>query len=312
MKTDFIPKVSIIIPVYNGSNYLRESIDAALAQNYGNLEVIVVNDGSRDGGKTDAIASSYGNRIRYFYKENGGVSTALNFGIQQMKGEYFSWLSHDDLYSNSKISDGVELLSRYDVVEREKMIAFTSGYYIDSESKKVKQFPNLFQKGKIYSGTEVVMEMLRGNTLNGCCMLIPKRAFNECGVFDEKLRYSQDALMWYIMFSSGYKLVSDNKLNVMYRLHRNQASKLRRDLFLHDTILSSKVLIPLLGEQKEFLYLYAKRIAKLDCRIAVNLCKDYARQKELFSPVEYLKLDLFCCYGKVRNFIKTIRNRLLR
>ena len=71
MKSDFNPKVSIVIPVYNGRNYMRDAIDSALAQTYKNIEVIVINDGSNDNGETDKIAKSYGNRIRYFSKENG-------------------------------------------------------------------------------------------------------------------------------------------------------------------------------------------------------------------------------------------------
>ena len=76
------PLVSIVMPVYNGSNYMREAIDSALAQTYSNIEVIVVNDGSNDDGKTDAIAKEYGDRIRYFIKENGGCASALNLGIK--------------------------------------------------------------------------------------------------------------------------------------------------------------------------------------------------------------------------------------
>ena len=94
MKQQMQPTVSIIIPVYNGSNYLQEAIDSALAQTYPNCEILVINDGSCDEGKTEAIALSYGDRIRYFKKENGGVASALNMGIRQMTGEYFSWLSH--------------------------------------------------------------------------------------------------------------------------------------------------------------------------------------------------------------------------
>ena len=58
------PLVSIVIPVYNGSNYMREAIDSALSQTYKNIEVIVVNDGSNDGGETERIALYYCERIR--------------------------------------------------------------------------------------------------------------------------------------------------------------------------------------------------------------------------------------------------------
>ena len=92
------PLVSIVIPVYNGADYLSECIDSALAQTYSNIEILVINDGSVDDGATEAVAQSYGDRIRYFRKENGGVSSALNLGIQHMRGDYFSWLSHDDRY----------------------------------------------------------------------------------------------------------------------------------------------------------------------------------------------------------------------
>lgn len=71
MKT-FSPKVSIVIPVYNGANFLARAIKSALSQTYRNIEVLVINDGSRDRGATEAIAKSFGKKIRYFYKKNGG------------------------------------------------------------------------------------------------------------------------------------------------------------------------------------------------------------------------------------------------
>lgn len=90
--------------------YMREAIDSALAQTYDNVEVIVVNDGSSDNEKTDAIARSYGERIRYFVKDNGGCASALNFGVPKMRGSYFSWLSHDDRYHPNKMAHQIEIL----------------------------------------------------------------------------------------------------------------------------------------------------------------------------------------------------------
>ena len=103
---NFNPLVSIVIPVYNGSNYLREAINSALNQTYKNIEIVVVNDGSTDGGLTEQVAKSFGDKIRYFSKENGGCGSALNCGIDAMKGGYFSWLSHDDLYTNDGFQAG--------------------------------------------------------------------------------------------------------------------------------------------------------------------------------------------------------------
>ena len=62
-----LPLVSIIIPVYNGSDFIHEAINSALNQTYKNLEIIVVNDGSNDNGETEKIINSYGKKIKYFF-----------------------------------------------------------------------------------------------------------------------------------------------------------------------------------------------------------------------------------------------------
>ena len=102
------PKVSIIIPVYNGSNYLDKAIKSALSQTYKNIEVIIINDGSTDNGETRRIALSYSNQVRYYEKENERVASALNYGIKKMEGDFFSWLSHDDEYYPKKIEEQIK------------------------------------------------------------------------------------------------------------------------------------------------------------------------------------------------------------
>ena len=81
-------KVCVLMSTYNGEKFIEEQLDSILNQTYKNIEIIVVNDGSNDDGKTEEIALSYGDKIKYIKKQNGGVSSALNAGIKEMTGEY--------------------------------------------------------------------------------------------------------------------------------------------------------------------------------------------------------------------------------
>ena len=80
--TESAALVSIVIPVFNGANYLADAINSALAQTWPNVEIIVVDDGSNDGGATRRVIESFDDRIRAFHQPNGGVAIALNRGVQ--------------------------------------------------------------------------------------------------------------------------------------------------------------------------------------------------------------------------------------
>ena len=208
------PKVTIVIPVYNGSNYLKDAIDSALAQTYNNLEIIVVNDGSNDEGKTKAIAESYGDKIIYLEKENGGASSALNLAIKKMTGDYFSWLSHDDMYYPNKISRQVEELQKYN----DKTILFSNYDYINPEGNKIKS---------VYLNHKLLQEkpdyaVLKSN-IGGITLLIPKEAFEEYGEFDLTMRCTQDYDMWFRMLNS-YTFVHMEDILAMTRIHSLQDS----------------------------------------------------------------------------------------
>lgn len=305
----FRPKVSIVIPVYNGANYLAEAINSALAQTYENIEVLVINDGSDDDGATEKIALSFGDKITYYSKPNGGVSSALNYGISKMTGEYFSWLSHDDAYAPSKVADAVELLRQTPEADA-RTIAFTCGHYIDKNGEALKSFRYKLVPGKWYSGKEMAYYVVENGTLNGCCMLIPKTAFDEFGGLDESLRYSQDALMWYTLFFGGYGLVSDQKDNVMYRLHNAQTSRTRHELFARDAAYIARKLAPAMEacseDGRDFLYRYALRMARYNCREVVRYLRGYVKGKHSFSLSQNLRLYVQLFYGKFGRAMKWV------
>ncbi|MBR6133260.1 MAG: glycosyltransferase [Bacilli bacterium] len=205
-----LKKVSIIIPVYNGENYVREAIDSALSQTYGNCEVIVVNDGSIDG--TDEICKSYGDKIMYFTKENGGVSSALNLAISKMSGEYLSWLSHDDLYLPDKIEIEMNYINK---LEDEKAILFSDYLLINSKGKEFKK-PVRLNHDRL---NEYPFYAFLSGSLNGISMLIPKLALDYAGVFNESLKCTQDYDLWLRMYDAGYKFVHIKELITKTRIH---------------------------------------------------------------------------------------------
>lgn len=210
----FNPKVSIIIPVFNGANYLEEAIETALGQTYKNIEVIVINDGSTDKGKTEEIARKYIPRITYHSKENGGVSTALNLGIKLMTGDYFSWLSHDDLYRSNKIQKQIDLLSS---TEKPGRTIIYSDYSVEYVATKKTIDISLKKTNPAFFRCQVAIE----NNLHGCTMLVPKAAFIECGMFNESLRAVQDYDMWFRLGKKYTFMHLANNL-VIGRVHSEQ------------------------------------------------------------------------------------------
>ena len=182
------PKVSIIIPVYNGANYMQEAIESALQQTYPHTEVIVINDGSRDNGETERIARSYGSRIRYLSKENGGVATALNLGIESMTGDYFSWLSHDDVYLPNKVEHQVNCLKS---LSDPNTVIYSDYQLIDSKSHV---FSTVSIAEKVSSN--VLYDLIAHQAIHGCAMLIHRDAFKKCGYFDVSLPTTQDYDLW--------------------------------------------------------------------------------------------------------------------
>lgn len=97
-------KISIIVPVFNGERYIRHCLDSLISQSFGNIEIILVNDGSTD--NTEDICSMYeagDSRVLYIRKENGGVSSARNCGLENASGEYVMFVDSDDVLQEGAI-----------------------------------------------------------------------------------------------------------------------------------------------------------------------------------------------------------------
>jgi hypothetical protein len=211
------PLVSIIIPVYNGAKYLRQAVDSALAQTYSGCEVIIVNDGSCDGGATEVIARSYGRRIRYVKKANGGVASALNCGLEMMRGNIFCWLSHDDLYLPDKVEAQVDLWIQRG--QREDEIIFSDYTLIRADGREIATVSmdhDMLEAKPLYA-------VLRG-AIHGCSVYIPRRCFEIAGWFNVKRPTTQDYALWFAM-SRHVRFVHMPRVLILSRWHDEQRSK---------------------------------------------------------------------------------------
>ena len=103
-------KVSVIIPFYNGVEWLCEAVQSALDQTYENLEIIVVNDGSKE--DVSDFLEKYGDKIKYFYQENAGSAAARNLAIRNASGDYYALLDSDDIWYPEKTAKQIEFMEK--------------------------------------------------------------------------------------------------------------------------------------------------------------------------------------------------------
>lgn len=203
-------KVSIIIPFYN-CQYVDKAIESALGQTYKNIEVIVVDDGSSK--YIDKI-SPYFPSIRYIQKGNGGTASALNLGIKNATGEYFSWLSSDDVFKPEKISKQIQFMK-----EVGASVSYSPYILINSKGEYLQQI-NKYYPNKI----AFMKRALRYCPVNGCTVITKMDVFSKVGLFDESLRYANDYDMW-CRISLSYDFFYMNEPLVLYRQHEDMGSK---------------------------------------------------------------------------------------
>ncbi len=172
------PRVSLVIPAYNAEHYLSEALDSLLAQDYGNLEIIVVNDGSTD--QTASILEGYADRIVLLQQSNQGQSASLNRAWQQASGDILGYLSADDRLEPSAVSKLVAAL----IEDEQRMLVYPDYWLIDHEGRGLKQVI-----APAFDHFEVV--------INGFCpvgpgALLRRRVLEQIGGWDARLRLIPD------------------------------------------------------------------------------------------------------------------------
>ena len=208
-----MPKISVVIPVYNSEITITETLESALNQTFKDFEIIVVNDGSQD--KTLAvIASIQDPRLKVFSYSNAGASASRNRGFSHAVGEFISFLDADDLWTANKLADQFKALQE----NPKAAVAYSWTDCIDEFSNFLRSGSHLSISGNIYGN------MLLGNVLeNGSNALIRRQALMEVGGYDESLPAGQD---WdlYLRLAASYEFIVIPSVQVLYRVSGNSIS----------------------------------------------------------------------------------------
>ena len=197
------PKVSVILPVYNGEKFLKEAIESVLAQDYSNLELIVVDDGSSD--HSAEIARRFSG-LSYLYQSNAGVAAARNKGIATAAGDYVAFIDADDLWTRDKLSKQIAYMNQHPEI----------GYSFSKHSlllaDGLREMPDWVRKDQ--AATEMTAYI-------PSALVVRSRVLRFIGGFNEGCRVGEDSDWFLRARDAGIKLavLEDNLL--IKRVHRD-------------------------------------------------------------------------------------------
>lgn len=241
--------VSIVIPVYNAEKYIAECVKSAINQSFKEIEIIAIDDGSSD--RSLEILNQYADRVKIISKENGGTATALNAGIKVMTGDWFKWLSADDVLYPNAIEEFI--IEAENLEDKKNTILYSNYDIIDSEGNKIDQFiePNYNNLSK-FEFNVILLDHFVGN---GSTSLIHKTALDDYGYFDENIGYKEDYELWLrfcLLYQCRLHLIP--KTLVKYRIHEKQLSQVRLTKSFNQTNHIRKIVLNKLnfGQQEEY------------------------------------------------------------
>ena len=221
--------ISIIVPIYNTEKYLHECLDSIINQTYANFEVLLVNDGSTD--SSGIICQEYverDSRFRYFEKDNGGVASARNLGLEHSEGTYITFIDSDDwveqnyldvLYTALKENDTDVAISTY------KRFAQDGVFYLRSYSREDDEFLNLGTRSRD-SFLEILPRLgeLDHSFYSISSKLIKRKIIGNL-LFDEQVSYAEDLNFFFHLYLGVESVVYVRDYTYIYRTHDASTSQ---------------------------------------------------------------------------------------
>ncbi len=209
--------VSVIIPAYNAEKYISDAITSVLSQTYSNFELIIINDGSTD--KTDQLIRSFlpNAKINYILQKNSGVSNSRNTGMQNAKGDYFSFLDADDYFEPDNLLYKVNALEQH-----------SNCFFCYSDVSMCNENFNIISFAKSYGGENLLERMLLwdGTVIPSLPsnIVIKKQCYTNGLLFDNELSTAADQ-MFAFLIAHRYNGFCINQSLVKYRVLSNSMSR---------------------------------------------------------------------------------------
>jgi glycosyltransferase involved in cell wall biosynthesis len=202
------PKVSVIVPNYNYARYLPGTIDSVLNQTYENIEIIVVDDGSKD--DSSEVLAGYGSKIKVLFQQNQGVSAARNAGIGESEGEYIAFLDADDEWFPEKVEKQVEKF-----LQNEELGLVHAGLENIDDSGNVLSTELNGKEGRVSRNLLLIETVVLGG---GSGFMIARKALDKVSGFDTRLSTSADwDFLYHIACHYSFGFVPEILLK--YRIH---------------------------------------------------------------------------------------------
>ena len=216
------PLISVVIPAYNAELFLDETLESVLSQTYENWECIIVNDGSTD--STESVAKKWcekDSRFRLTNKENGGLSSARNWGIKESKAEYIAFLDADDILTPDSLEVRINVLIEQNV----DLVATKLQHFTDKLPKVSK---NNARQDVLYYAKEGLTQLMAFNKVTPSTVLCKKSVMDEVGGFTWHKK-AEDLHCWLKVLFAGYKIYRIDETLLLYRLVENSMSSTDRN-----------------------------------------------------------------------------------